>query len=104
MAKDSVPMDYVKLLEVRGVLHARAGEWRQAEEDLCNALSLSDRQPDGPQGLLRTLLTNCVYVLRKNHNRRVARSIGARIAALPADRTATVVDVGALFVAKKPPN
>jgi tetratricopeptide (TPR) repeat protein len=44
-AKDTVPMDRIKFLNLRGVLHARLGEWQQSEEDLRDALSMVDCQP-----------------------------------------------------------
>lgn len=94
-AKDSLPIDQIKLLDLRGVLHARLGKWDQAEEDLRGALLMADRQPFIDPAVLRWILTNYSYVLRKNHHRREARSVEARRASLPpTERTAaTVVDL-----------
>ena len=64
-ANDVVPMDRIKLLALRGVLHGRAGEWQQAEEDFCDALSILDRQPSENPPLLRTLLESYSFVLRR---------------------------------------
>jgi tetratricopeptide (TPR) repeat protein len=101
-AKDAVPMDRMKFLDLRGVMHARAGEWREAEEDLREALSLADHQRLESPGLFRMILVNYAYVLRRNHHRREARHIEARAASLPIDRrAAAVVDLSALRAAKK---
>jgi len=97
-AGDAAPIDRMKFLALRSVLHARLGEWRQSEQDLCDALSMADRQPSVDPALLRSLLVNYSYVLRKNHHRREARGVEARLAALPADgATAAVVDVADLL-------
>jgi tetratricopeptide (TPR) repeat protein len=104
-AKDTVPMDRIKFLNLRAVLHARLGEWRQSEQDLWDALSLLDRQPYVDPIFLRPLLRDYLYVLLRNHHRREARSIEARIAALPRNRTtAAVVDLTGLPVDKKAAN
>ena len=101
-AKDAVPMDRIKFLDLRGALYARLGEWQQSEQDLRDALSIADRQPFVDPSLLRPLLRNYSYVLRRNHRRQEARSIEARTAALPANRTAAaVVDVADLLAEKK---
>ena len=101
-AKDSMPVDRISLLHLRGVLHARLGEWLEAEQYLREALSQSDRQPQMNPALLRQLLGSYSYVLRRNHRAREARSIEARRAALPASGTmAGVVDVTDLLVQKE---
>jgi tetratricopeptide (TPR) repeat protein len=100
-AKDAVPLDRIKFLDLRGVLHARLGEWQQSELDFCDGLSMLDRQPYADPALLRSLLTNYSYALRRNHHRREARSIEARNAALPTNRkSAAVVDLTELLVEK----
>jgi tetratricopeptide (TPR) repeat protein len=102
-AKDTVPMDRIKLLNVRGVLHARQGDWREAEQELHDALSMSDREPWVNPVALRSLLTNYAQVLRRNHHGREARSIEARAAALQPDRTtAAIVDITDLLPKAKP--
>lgn len=93
-ADDAVPVDLMKFLALRAVLHARLGEWQQSEADLRDALSMADRQPSVDPALLRVLLVNYSYVLRKNHHRREARVVEGRSAALPAGGSAAaVVDV-----------
>src|SRR5262249_32117180 len=81
-AEDAVPRDRINLLNPRGLLHARRGEWREAEEDLRDALSVADREPWLDPVDLRSLLTNYARVLRKNHRRQAALTIEARIAVL----------------------
>jgi len=102
-AKDAVPMDRIKLLHVRGVLHARKGEWQEAELDLRDAISLADRESID-SATLRLLLTSYAVILRKNHRGREARSIEARIAALGRDHAMEdVVDVTNLVPKPKHP-
>jgi tetratricopeptide (TPR) repeat protein len=102
-AKDSVPRDRMIFLDLRAILHARLGEWQQAERDLRDALSArEDRQPVVDRALYRYTLANYAIVLRKNHHRREAQSIEARLAALPVDHTtADVVDFSDLLVKGK---
>jgi hypothetical protein len=101
-AKDAVPMDRIKLLDLRGALHARLGQWQQSEQDLGDSLLILDRQPSVDPALVRSLLGVYAYVLHRNHHRREARSIEARIAALPANpTTAAVVDLTDLLVEAK---
>jgi tetratricopeptide (TPR) repeat protein len=103
--KGAVPMDRIKLLTVRGVLHAWMGEWQQAEQDLHDALSMADRELRVDPVALAALLTDYAQVLRKNHRRREARSIEARATALHriGNRTAeAVVDVTELLAKPKP--
>src|SRR5262249_49646260 len=90
-AKDIVPMEHIKLLIARGVLHTWQGDWREAEQELHDALSMSDRERWVHPVILRSLLTNYAHVLRRNHHRREARSIEARAAALQPDRTAAAI-------------
>jgi tetratricopeptide (TPR) repeat protein len=101
-AKDSLPIDRIRFLHLRSVLHARLGEWLQSEQDLRDALSIADRQPYIQADLLRLMLGNYSYVLRRNHHRREARSIEARKATLPPNRTiAAVVDSTELLLERK---
>ena len=102
-AKDTIPNVHSKLFLVWGVLHARQVDWRQAEQDFCLALSMSDRRPWADPIVLRPLLTHYAYVLRKNHHGREARSIEARATVLQTDRTtATIVDITELLPKAKP--
>jgi tetratricopeptide (TPR) repeat protein len=43
-AEDTASMDRIKLLNLRGVLQARQGDWQGAEKDLHDALSMADRE------------------------------------------------------------
>jgi hypothetical protein len=87
-------MDRVKLLNVRGVLQSRQGDWSGAEQDFHEALSIADREPWVDPFALRALLNNYAAVLRRNHHRQEARSIQARAAKISIDRsTASIVDI-----------
>jgi len=98
-AKDVVPMDRIKFLDLRGVLHSRLGDWGLAQDDLRDALSMVDREPFVDPLVLQSILNNYSRVLRKTHHGRDAGSIEARAAALPPDRTtAAVVDLTDLLV------
>ena len=97
-AKDTAPMDLIKLLHVRGVLHARQGDWSGAEQDLHDALSMADREPWVDPIALRSLLDSYAKVLRRNHHGREAHSIETRAAAIPTGNTmAAIVDVTELL-------
>lgn len=87
-AKDTVPLDRIKLLNLRAVLQARRGKWRDAEEDLRQAVSIADRDARScdPAALVY-VMANYAAVLRKNHKRREARSIQARADATLNDPT-----------------
>jgi tetratricopeptide (TPR) repeat protein len=101
-AKDIVPMDRIKFLDLRGVLHSRLGEWGLARDDLRDALSMADREPSVDPPVLRSVLNNYALVLRRTHHGRDARAIEARAAVLPKDRAnASVVDVSDLLVHTK---
>ena len=93
-AKDAIPMDLVNLYGARASLHARQQRWQAAEEDLKSAISIADRDTRLDPAELKRLLVNYVYVLRKTHRKKEARSVEARAAAIhgPALRNA-IVDV-----------
>ena len=96
-AKDAVAMDWIKLFSSRAGLHVRQGEWREAEADLATAISAADRDTRLDPALLKSLLANYAYVLRKNHHGREARPIEARAAAIQAREPANgVVDISEL--------
>ena len=96
-ARDASSWDKIMAITVRGVLRARQGEWQGAERDLRDALSMADRDPSLDPSALRPILTNYAQVLRRNHHRREARGIEARIAALGRDPASSVVDAPALL-------
>jgi len=97
-AKDAVPMDRMKVLQCRGALHARQGDWQKAERDFHDALSIADQEPWVEPIALRSLLTDCAYVLRRNHHGPEARSIEARAAAMHLDPApSTIIDVTELL-------
>jgi len=102
-AKESVPMDRIKLLHVRGVLQAWQNDWQGAERYLHDALAMADHEPWFEPFALRALLNTYAEVLRKNHRRRDARSIEARAAAIQLGPTATAtVDITELLPKAKP--
>jgi tetratricopeptide (TPR) repeat protein len=102
-SKDTVPMDRLKSLHLRGVLHARLREWTQSEQDFRDALSLADREFYVDPEFLRLMLSSYSYVLRKNHHGREARVIDARKNSLPRNGTVGVVDVSDLLPSRKAP-
>jgi tetratricopeptide (TPR) repeat protein len=98
-APDAVSWDRIKVLRMRGTLRARQHQWKEAEEDMANALSVTDRESRIEPTVLRSLLIDYAVVLRKNHRPREARSIQTRIAALQSPGlTDGVVDVSEMFV------
>ena len=91
-------MDRIKLLTVSAALHARQGEWREAEQDLSDAVSTADGEPQLTPAARAFLLANYAQVLRKNHRGREARLMEARAAALRGGGASdTVVDVSELL-------
>jgi hypothetical protein len=88
-------MDYIKLLNSRGVLHARKGDWRQAERDLREAVSIVDSEKRVDPGVSAPLLENYALVLHKNRRRREAQVVEARLKAYQSEsiQEALVVDV-----------
>jgi tetratricopeptide (TPR) repeat protein len=102
-AKDTVPMDRIKLLSIQAGLNCRLGEWRKAEEYLREAVAIADSEPLIAPSDNVVLLASYARVLRKNHNGREAHSIEVRLAALRRDNAAgTVVDVTELLPKPKP--
>jgi tetratricopeptide (TPR) repeat protein len=81
-ARDATPWDRIKVLHTRATLCTRQGEWREAEQDLANAVSIADRDPRVEPVGLRPLLIDYAAVLRKNHKRGEARAVEKRAAAL----------------------
>lgn len=96
-APDTLPMDRIKVLNLRAVLHARQGDWQEAEEELQNATSIADQQTGLDPGFHSYLLTNYAKALRKNRHRHEARLVEARAAALD-HRAPGLVDVTELSV------
>jgi tetratricopeptide (TPR) repeat protein len=96
--KDTVAMDRVKLLNLRAALHARQGQWREAEQELRQGVMIIDRQPQVDPVTVAALLANYAVALRKTHQREEARSVEARARALPAHPVRNaLVDVTELF-------
>jgi tetratricopeptide (TPR) repeat protein len=90
-AQDAVPWDRINLLYIRAGLHTQRSEWREAEQDLRDAVSMADRQLQLDPAALAPVLDGYAYVLRKNHRRREARSIEERAAALHDQSTARAI-------------
>ncbi|MBI4911059.1 MAG: hypothetical protein HY820_46045 [Acidobacteria bacterium] len=90
----TVPMDRIRTLYVSGALHARLGEWMEAERDLSRAVELAEGEQRMDAFSLRVLLAGYAQALRKNGHRREARSIDARAATIPsASSSAAIVDM-----------
>jgi tetratricopeptide (TPR) repeat protein len=101
-AKDAVATDWIKLVSTRAELHVRQREWRVAEADLSAAISVADRDTRLDPALLKPLLANYAYVLRKNHREKEARSIEARAAALHTVESSNgIVDISELLAKTK---
>ena len=93
-AKDAAPMDQIKVLTCRGALYVRQGNWPAAEQDFHDALAMADQQPWVEPVVLRSLLSDYAYVLRRNRRRREARPIEARAAAIHVDPAMSgIIDV-----------
>lgn len=95
-AKEAGPLGRIKLLNVRGLLQSRMGNWRAAELEMELALSIANREPGFDPVYLVPLWTNYAAVLRKTRKGRDARVIEARIAAGGYGITNSLVDVSEL--------
>jgi len=103
-AKEAGPSDRIKVLHCLGAVHARQGDWREAEQDFHDALAIADQEPWVDPVALRSLLTNYAYVLRRNHHGREARSMEARAATMHLDPAlSTTIDVADLLPKGKSP-
>ena len=96
-ARSATGMDRVKLLNFRGVLHSRRGEWQEAERDLREAISEADREPSLGPRILWPILNNYAHVLRKRHRGREARGIETRAAAVRDGSQTAIVDLTELL-------
>ena len=102
-AKDTVPMDRIKFLNIQAVLHFRQGQWLEAEQDLREAVSMAEQESRIDPFTHATLLTAYARVLRKNHHAGGARRVETRLAALRRSAARTdVVDVSELAPKPKP--
>jgi tetratricopeptide (TPR) repeat protein len=99
-AKDTVPADLIRLLSIRAGLHTNLAEWRDAETDLRDAISLADHERQMDPVMINSLFTTYALVLRKTHRRRESRYMETRIAALQHE-PAAVVDVSELLQRSK---
>jgi tetratricopeptide (TPR) repeat protein len=96
-AKNAVPLDLFKLLEVRAQMHAGLQEWHDAEQDLRDAVAVAAGLPGLDPGIFARVLADYARVLRKNHRRREARAIETRAARLHSESIAhSVIDTAEL--------
>jgi tetratricopeptide (TPR) repeat protein len=93
-AEDALPLDRIKLLNLRAAAHAKQGEWPEAQAKLRLAIAIAEGAGVSESAVLRSVLNNYAIALRKNHHRKEARAIESRASALPRDPTANaVIDV-----------
>jgi tetratricopeptide (TPR) repeat protein len=91
-------VDWIRLLNLRGVLYARQGKWKEAEHELHEAISLADSAGFADPAVQRDLLRTYSQVLRRNHNKGETKEIEKRLSALQAAQTnIPVVDVSELL-------
>ncbi|MGH9696406.1 MAG: tetratricopeptide repeat protein, partial [Bryobacteraceae bacterium] len=81
-APEAVPMDRIRLLQVRAALDQRKGNWRQAERDLEQALALAGAELRPDADLQVSMMTDYARLLRNHHRRREARLVEQQVAAL----------------------
>jgi len=74
-APNAVPMDRIRLLQVRATLDLRKGNWRQAKRDLEQAIALARGEPRSDAELLASMMTAYAQLLRNHHQRRDARLV-----------------------------
>jgi tetratricopeptide (TPR) repeat protein len=81
-APDAVPMDRIRLLQLRATLDRRRGNWRRAEEDLEQAIAQAGAEPRSDAGTLVSMMTDYAQLLRNHHQRREARLVEQQAVAL----------------------
>lgn len=98
-ATDALPLDRIKLLNLRGVILARQNRWREAEADFEDAFSLARAQSQIDSLELDGLVENYVASLRKAHRRQEANAVLAWAATLRRSISGSnqVVDVTELL-------
>ena len=74
-APNAVPMDRIRLLQVRVALDLRKGSWREAERDLEQAIVLARGEPRSGAELPASMMAAYAQLLRKHHQRREARLV-----------------------------
>jgi len=74
-APNAVPMDRIRLLQLRATLDLRKGDWRRAERDLERAIALARGEPRCDGELPASLMTAYAQLLRKHHQRREAQVV-----------------------------
>jgi len=74
-AANSVPMDRIRLLQLRATLILRKGNWLQAKGDLEQAIALARSEPRSDPDLPASLMTAYAQLLRKYHRAGEARRI-----------------------------
>jgi len=98
-AKDAVATDRIKILQTRAVLHSRQRRWQEAAEDLRDAISIADQSARLDASVLKAMLANYAWVLRKARRKSEARSVEARAAAIGVSGLSNaIVDVTELRV------
>jgi hypothetical protein len=102
-AADTSPMDWIKLLAIRGTMHVRQKTWQSAENDLRAALSRIDAQPAVDPKYAIPVLTDLAEALHHNRRPEEGRRIEARATALRRETGSNaVVDVSDLTPPRRP--
>jgi len=96
-AANAVPMDRIRLLQLRATLDLRKGNWRQAERDLEEAIALARDEPRADRELPASMMMAYAELLRKHHRRREAhvleQSARALRGHLATDNTVDVTEL-----------
>jgi hypothetical protein len=90
-APDTLPMDRIRLLQVRAALDQRKGNWCQAERNLEQALALAGAELRPDADLQVSMMTDYARLLRNHHQRREAHLVEQQVAALRSIRQWTTL-------------
>ena len=102
-APNAVPMDRIRLLQVRAALDRRKGNWRESQGDLEQAIALARAEPRSDAGILISMLADYAQILRKRHQKRQARLVEQQATALQGHSAPdNTVDVTELLQRSKP--
>jgi tetratricopeptide (TPR) repeat protein len=96
---DAAPLDWIRVLQTRAILHEKQSRWNEAARDLQQALLLVDREPQAEPLTVQMLLANYAFVLRKMHRKQDARKIETQASAFRRDHPELeyVVDANSLI-------
>jgi uncharacterized protein (UPF0333 family) len=101
-APGATPAEVIRIRNQQAVVHATQGHWDIACSELKELVAAGESSQLGGS-LLKVLYSNYAYVLQKTHQKRAARAMAARAAAIPEVASSSeLVDISAFTNRKGP--